>query len=227
MLTIYRRHKKVCPHRTEGRKYRRCRCPIWVDGFLGSREVRQSLRLRDWEKAQSLIREWEAEGEETTQNPSGPVTIQAACDQFLQDAEARGLREPTLYKYRLLFRHLQEFAQDNGLRFIAECDLERLRKFRSQWPNRNLSALKKLECLRAFFRFVHESGWIPVNPARKIKNPKIGSHATMPFDSEEIIKILAACERYTDAYGRTGQANARRLHALVLLLRLAGATWSG
>ena len=38
MLTIYRRHLKNCDHCTEGRKYRRCHCPIWVDGFLGVQE---------------------------------------------------------------------------------------------------------------------------------------------------------------------------------------------
>jgi len=31
------------------------------------------------------------------------VTIGHACEEFERDAEARGLREPTLYKYRLLF----------------------------------------------------------------------------------------------------------------------------
>ena len=222
MLTIYRRHKKVCPHRAEGRKYRRCRCPIWVDGFLGSREVRQSLRLRDWEKAQSLIREWEAEGEETTQNPSGPVTIQAACDQFLQDAHARDLRELTIYKYRLLFRQLQQFASEQGLRFIREFDVETLRRFRNTWGVRNLTALKKLEYLRAFLRFAQENEWIQANPARKIKNPKVTHRPTMPFTREEMIRILAACERYPDGQGRTGQANAERLRALVLLLRYSG-----
>ena len=62
MLTIYRRHLKTCDHKSDGRKYRRCRCPIWVDGFLGDVEIRKSLELRDWEKAQATIREWEAEG---------------------------------------------------------------------------------------------------------------------------------------------------------------------
>jgi hypothetical protein len=33
MLTIFRRHKKSCEHRQEGRSYRRCRCPISVEGW--------------------------------------------------------------------------------------------------------------------------------------------------------------------------------------------------
>ena len=52
MLTAYRRPRKNCSHRDEGRKYRRCRCPIWVDGFLNGDEIRESLKLRDWKRAQ-------------------------------------------------------------------------------------------------------------------------------------------------------------------------------
>jgi integrase len=37
-----------------------------------------------------------------------------------------------------------------------------------------------------------------------------------------MMRILTACEQYPDNYGRTGQANAQRLRALVLLLRYSG-----
>ncbi|MGB9105033.1 MAG: tyrosine-type recombinase/integrase, partial [Terriglobales bacterium] len=36
------------------------------------------------------------------------------------------------------------------------------------------------------------------------------------------VRILAGCDSYTDNYGRAGQENARRLRALVLLLRYSG-----
>src|ERR1039458_10839693 len=90
MLTIYRRHVKSCGHRAEGRKYRRCRCPIWVDGFLNGVEMRESLELRDWEKAQQRIRDWEAEGQPVPEPPEA-VSIKQACADFKSDAEARRL----------------------------------------------------------------------------------------------------------------------------------------
>jgi len=214
MLTIYRRHLKSCAHRADGRGYRRCKCTIWVDGTIGQREIRESLRLRDWQKAQDTIREWEAEGEITRESP--PVTIKQACDSFEADAKARDLREPTLYKYRLLFKRLLEFASDRGLRFMSELNLDRLREFRNSWPDHNLAALKKLERLRAFMRFAHDSGWVKDNCARKIKNPKVTQPPTMPLSKEEITKILSACFDYPD------RANAVRLRALVLLLRYSG-----
>jgi integrase/recombinase XerD len=222
MLTTYRRHRKSCKHRSEGRKYRRCHCSIYVDGFLGDREIRKSTGLRDWEKAQALVREWEAEGQPAPESRVEPTTIREACEAFLQDAVARNLREKTVYKYRLLFRRLEEFAQANGLRFLEELDIATLRKFRASWSDGNLAALKKLERLRSFFRFAQGSKWIADNPATEVKSPKVIARPTLPFTHEEMIRVLQSCDRYRDSYGRAGQANARRLRAFVLLLRYSG-----
>src|SRR6267142_169117 len=215
MFMNYRRHQKNCEHRGEGRGYRRCRCVIWVDGSVGGVEIRKSLQTRDWQKAQDIVRQWEAEGQRAEEAP--PITIKEACDKFMADAEARGLREPTLYKYRLLFSRLQDFAAGEGIKCLCECDLDRMRRFRGTWPNKNIAARKKLEALRAFLRFCWESDWIPSNPASKLKPPKVTDPPTMPFSREEVNQILAACNQY-----RGGRANAQRLRALVQLLRFSG-----
>ena len=214
MLTIYRRHRKGCKQRTDGRGYRRCLCPIWVDGLLNGVEIRKSLRLRDWQRAQELVRQWEAEGQRVEQPK--PLTVKEACDKFLVDAEARNLREPTLYKYRLLFRQLQNFATQCGLLCITDFDVDSVRRFRASWTNKNVAARKKLEALRAFFRFVHESGWIHTNPASRLKPPKVTDPPTSPFTRDQVKSILDACHDYSD------KANAIRLRALVLLLRYSG-----
>jgi|SRR5579864_933191 len=220
MLTIYRRHTKNCGHKSEGRKYRRCRCPIWVDGFLNGAEMRESLGLKDWEKAQDKIRKWEAEGTAVTQ--PAVVSLELAFDSFLSDAEARGLRESTLKKYRGLFKQMKAFSSREGVLFIKQWDVEILRKFRHSWCDKGISALKKLERVRAFFRFSYESDWIAENPATKLKNPEVKQPPTLPFGRDEIKKILVACDKYTDCYGRTGRGNGEQIRALVLLLRYAG-----
>lgn len=222
MLTIYRRHRKKCPHRVEGRSYRRCQCPIWVDGFLAGQEIRKSLGFRDWTRAQDLVRGWEADGKASNDLKPEPVTVKSACDEFIADAEARGLREPTLYKYRLLFRQLQEFAANDGIKYICESDLDRLRRFRATWRNKNIAARKKLEALRTFFKFCCDSGWIPSNPAVKIKPPKTSDPPTMPFSREEVDRVMAACQHYQSGRGHAGPINAQRLRAMVLLLRFSG-----
>ena len=217
MLTIYRRHRKACKHRSLGRKHRHCHCPIWVDGVLAGIEVRESLKIRDWQRAQEIVRGWEIEGHPTSrQEQPQPLTFKEACDKFIVDAEARELREPTLYKYRLLFRQLQQFAKDRGLKFLIESNVDLLRQFRASWPNRNVAARKKLENLRGFYRFAHDSGWISNNPAAKLKPPKISGRPTMPFVREEVNHLLTACNVYPD------KLNAVRLRALVQLLRYSG-----
>jgi integrase/recombinase XerD len=97
----------------------------------------------------------------------------------------------------------------------AICDYPR-RVAGASWPNQNVSACKKLECLKAFFRFAHESGWIANNPAAKLKAPKIIERQTMPFTKEEVALIFTACTRYPD------RLNAVRLRAMVLMLRYSG-----
>ena len=175
------------------------------------------MKLRDWTKAQQRVSDWEAKGSREEEDDSeGPVTVAHACAEFLRDARARGLRRPTLYKYRLLLRRLRDFSEQRGLRYIAELDLGHVRAFRAAWPDHNLAALKKLERLRAFLRFCVDSGWIADNAAGKLKNPKITEPPTLPLGREEVANIITACGDYPD------RANSVRLRALVLLLRFSG-----
>lgn len=222
MLTAYRRHRKDCAHRNEGRKYRRCRCPIWADGFVGQQEIRRSLGTRDWDEAQKTVREWEAARAMPVQQDEQPITVAQANAEFIADAEARNLKDKTVYKYRLLFRQLTEFAKSQGFRFLKELDQAALRKFRGSWKDQNLAAQKKLERLRSFFRFSLQNGWISVNPASEIKSPKVTTRPTLPFTRDEMMGILTAIAEWIEECQTPGRANARRLRALVLLLRYSG-----
>jgi integrase/recombinase XerD len=213
MLTIFRRHQKNCEHREAGRKYRRCRCPIWVDGFLNGVEIRKSLELRDWEKAQLTIREWEAVGTDTGQRQQS-VPIEQACEQFLADAEARRLRESTLKKYRVLLNQLRAFAGDRGCRFMEQLDLQPLRQFRESWHDGGVSARKKLERLHAFYRFAHDNGWVKENFAKRLRPPQVHEPPTLPFTRDEMVDILAACDMYS--------GDGRRLRAFVVFMRYSG-----
>ncbi len=219
MLTIYRRHLKSCEHRNKGRGYRRCKCPVWADGFLKQDgELRQSLGTRDWYKALDTIREWEERGTRQEKQPEkAPLTIREACEKFLAEAHSRQLAEATLYKYRLLFRQIQSFAAGHGLRFLAELDdLETVRSFRATWTENNLTHRNKLERLRTFLRFCVEAEWITKNRALQLKAPKVTDPPTLPLTRDEIAQILAACHEYPD------RLNAARLNPLLLLLRYSG-----
>jgi len=194
---------------------------------LGTSRVRQSLDTGDWTRAERKRAEieasWQERGSLALPSAREPVLIETACDDFLQNARARGLKEDsTVYKYQLLFEQIKAFARDNGLRFVCELDLPSLRKFRATWENENFSAQKKLESLRTFFRFAQANGWIADNAAAKLERQKTRPPQVLPFTREEWLSTLAACDVYGDNYGRTGQENGRRLRALVLLLRYSG-----
>jgi integrase/recombinase XerD len=218
MLTIYRRHRTRCKHRAKGRTHRHCQCPIWVDGYLSGEEIRESLKMRDWQRAQELIREWEIE-DHRSQRLETRVTIADAMKKYIADAEARKLNEATLYKYRLLFRKLITFSESFHLQFLDQLNLDALATFRASWTEGPRTSLKKLERLRAFMRFAEKREWIKRNPAIDLKAPKIPNRPTLPFTQEEMIRILAALGPYGQS---AGIRNAQRLRAFVLLLRYSG-----
>jgi site-specific recombinase XerD len=185
-------------------------------------EIRESLKTRNWDEATELARIRETTPPDAPEKADEPIRLTAAAAEFQADLNRRGLVSATTRKYDLLFRQIQAFADAKGLRYLKELDLVAMREFCATWTQGNNTALKKLERLRAFFRFAVESKWVTDNPASKIKNPKVKQNPTMPFSQEEVTNILAACDQYPDSYGRTGQWNGRRLRALVLLLRYSG-----
>ena len=224
MLTIFRRHHKDCEHRGEGRKYRRCRCQIWVNGKLGEQRLLKSLGTRDWTQALEISRQRELDRRETlTKNTEPePITVALATEEFLADARARELNERTIYKYKFLFKQLSAFCDSEGVRSLRQLDVRLLRKIRTSWKDRNLAALKKIERLRAFYRFAVSNKWVESNLAKELKNPLTENRQTLPYSSDEIFRILAAAEARIAECQAHGRDNARRLKALILLLRYSG-----
>jgi len=221
MLYTYRRHRKYCSHLRDGRKCLRCDCPVWVDGRLNGERVHRSLGTSDWQKALQIVRDWEAEGTSAVSPPKAePLTTEQAWSRFLTDLEVRKLHPSTIRKYRLVEKQMNHFAQAKGLRFLKEIDTDALDEFRGTWKDAALSASKKLERLRAFFRFAQKRKWSSENPATDLRAPKITARPTLPFTAEEMLRLLAAIDKYRLS-GR-GAANAMRIRGLVLLLRYSG-----
>jgi integrase len=171
--------------------------------------IREPTHLRDWTRAEVIARRREVEG---NLRQTKRATLTEWKKSFLQDAESqsgRNLNPETLRKYKLLFRQLDDFAADRGLRFVNELDLSALTEFRSRWKDAPLSALKKLERLRSVLKFAHARKWISENPAVHLKGPKVPHNPTLPFTEDEMKKILAA-------------ATEPRVRAFILVMRYAG-----
>ena len=220
MLMIYRRHGPSCPHKE--RRWRRCLCPIWVEGSLGGVSMRRSMGTRDWEVAQAKVRKWE---DEQRASELGTVTLERAIELFLLDAQARKLSDATIQKYNQIFKHLRVFATTQNIRSIRQLDLQALRAFRVSWQCSSITSLKRLQHVRAFFRFLVSNGWIAENPASKLRPPTVRNTPTLPLTKDEVGSIVAACEIQGEKCRGpvyTKSENVHRLRAFVLALRYTG-----
>jgi integrase/recombinase XerD len=195
------------------RTYKKCGCPIWVQGTLRGRWIKKSLDLRNWEAAQKLVRDWEI-----GDGGSEDISVRTACESFVKDCQARRLSTASLDKYKLLTEDLKGRF---GKRAIRSLGLPELRQYRESWSMAPISARKKLERLRTFFRFCMESGWVRENPAKLIKAPQTRSKPTLPFTDSEIEKVLWATEVYPNK-GIYKEESGRRVRAFIDLLRYSG-----
>ena len=210
MLNLWRRHLTSCPH--QSRNYKKCGCPIWVQGTLHGKWMKKSLDLRNWESAQKLVRDWES-GHATE-----VTSVAKACDAFIRDCEARELSDASVGKYKLLTEELKKHFEG---RSVAALTVDEVRRYRETWKIAPISARKKLERLRTFFRFCIENQWMHANPAKAIKPPIAHHRPTLPVTNEDFEKILWACDLFP-ANGIYGEGNRTRIKAFVLTLRYSG-----
>jgi integrase/recombinase XerD len=150
----------------------------------------------------SVTRQWELEGEPPKVGER--TTIETWKEAFLADAKSpsgRNLGTETYRKYVLLFKQLEAFALNKGLRYVDQMDLSRLSAFRAGWKDAPLSASKKLERLRNAMKFAVRRKWVKENSAEELDSPKVKPVPTLPFSDKEMEAILkAATEPRTSAF---------------------------
>jgi integrase len=101
---------------------------------------------------------------------------------------------------------------------MGDAGVEDLDDFRSTRKLAPTTSAKELTILRLFLSFCLERKWITENPAKKIKPPRnIKPKEVVPYEPNEIIRMLAACDGIgNSAYERL------RARALLLLMRFTG-----
>jgi integrase/recombinase XerD len=208
MLTIYRRHLGKC---TKHKRVASCSCPVWVQGILHGAKVRKSLGIRNWEDAQGLVREWESRSLDS-------VPVSQAFDRYLADCVARGLRLETMRKYQLLGR---EVVERFGNRPVDAIGIDALSEYRETWKVGPITSRKKVERLRAFFKFCIERKWCQENPALALKHPRSVQIPTLPVLEEDIGKLIEVCGRFPTG-GIYGEKTGMRIKAFIMVLRYAG-----
>jgi len=85
-----------------------------------------------------------------------------------------------------------------GLRPVDGVSVDELSEYRASWGMALHSAHKKIERMRAFFRFCVDRGWIAENPAALVKVPRYLKAPTLPFTEEEMAGVLAAVRKHPD-----------------------------
>lgn len=219
MLQIYRRHLKSCSHTS--RSYRRCPCPIWVQGTLGGETIRRAMDVTSIEAASNLVAQWNAAGAIGAVKQE-PARIDDAVAKYLDDARARHLAEATITKLTTIFeKQFLAWTQDEGLRYLKELTPARLTAWRSTWKDQALAASKKYQRVVGFFYFCMRMKWIVENPMKSLHPPKVKQDPTLPFTPEEVNAIVSACDRFP-LKGVYGDGNRKRLRAMTLLLRYSG-----
>jgi len=141
MLTIFRRHRTGCPHKS--RRYRRCSCVIWIEGSIGEERVqRRSLNLTSWEAAEDYVRESNRTGK-LGGTTFRHVPISEAVELYLSDVRAR-VRASTVRLHRVLLQdQLLRWCESQGFRYLKQLDVKAIIEFRAGWTCAPMTALKK------------------------------------------------------------------------------------
>lgn len=221
-LKLWRRHLASCA--AHSRTDTSCSCPVWVDGRIEGKRIRHSLGTSNWERAERKI-------ERMLDPESAPrqYKVSSATEHYLEDCEIRGLAQSTIRSYRDTLDNFRKFCAHEAYPHISTLTLEALTSFRTSRRGRDKQSAarpstlrKEIECLRAFFAFCVDRGWVSVNVAKRLKPPKESGPATLPYEPAEIESILSACARMGNREHR-GMLTARaRMRAFVLLLLYSG-----
>lgn len=218
MLQPYRRHLKSCPHRSKGQSFTLCQCPIWAYGEVNGRPFRQSLHTTEGARAEKIMQMIEAGRDPIylqTATP-GQRTIAAAIAAYLDACRQRNIRESTIELYERTLNYLDGAVP---LEMADEIFLNAHRRKRPICPS---SWRKELQIIRIFFKWCLDRKWITENPTRAMEIPRAEELTTLPFASEEVRALLAACDQIASANPAETPWIRKRARAIVLVLLYSG-----
>ncbi len=230
MLAVYSRHYPPCP--SSDLNYKRCHCPKWINGVLGSDGpfIRRSAKSRSWEKAEDFKRKLEEEYEakekgleEASRPEPAPVTVKEAVARFLSSKRNENLADSTLDKLTTIFeKQFLGWTTSAGFTHITEITTADLEGFRDTWTDGPLAKKKKQERLVGFFYYCLRLGRIKSNPAVLLGRIRADGPPTDYFPAHEFDKIMDATYIYQPRGWVECRNQATRLRILTWLMR-----WSG
>ena len=218
-ITIFVRHSAACKYRDD-ETWKRCNCRKWLRYSHGGKQHRQKAGTRSWAEAETVKRDLE---DQLSGRPPEPGKVQTrtladAIASFLADKKTQGVISHVSGQYKLELSRLQKFVEDRGVFTVAGLTLEVLLAYRATWevpyPSSTTRAFVQKR-LKNFLRFCYDLKWLDRVP--RMSPIKVDEPPTMPLTPQEFEQLLAAIPRVV-----TGEAEAARIRALMLLMR-----WSG
>jgi hypothetical protein len=202
VLSPYRRHTRLCKRfsKPNPQEFTRCNCPVWCYGVIEGKEVRKSMKMRDWKRALETTERW---------NKSLPdavpiVTVKDAVDAFIRHRKMRNMTDSTIASHRKTFVHLVDLCGSKPITSVTLDMLTRLQEFPIFTPNRKGSKPraiqpstlnKELKSLRALFAFAAKRKWCEKNVATDLEAAEEDGLPTLPFENNEVSSILEGCDR--------------------------------
>jgi integrase len=232
-LKMFRIHTAACQKRNQvsrwDRTYKKCRCPIHVEGTLRiDGFVRACTKETIWDRGKAIADNWEERGTVNAPPPpdpaadpaAGQVSVDSARAEFVEHyVKANRLAAATGRKYATILKQLGAFCAEKGIRFVSELKLGELQNFQATWATGARAGAKKLENLRCFIQFCVDQEWLPENPCRKMhaRTPRVDQKE--PFTDEEVERILVAARQYPTVRGAT---EGPKVEAFILLMLYSG-----
>ena len=238
VITIFVRHSADCKY--AGDEFcKRCDCPKHLRWSHERKQHRVSAYARSWAEAERKKRELEDRfaGRAPAQADQSRVTIEDACKRFMQAKKNAGLEAPSLQKLQKVVDRIAMFCAASGLIFLDEVDLTHVTAWDwSQYFKTTHSLRANQNRVRAFFRYFHDAGIMPRNPAVAWKRIKGKMEQVRGFTPEEFDRILVSIPDLERRIVRSAKEQRRkregtlkatpllqqRLRALVLLMRYSG-----
>lgn len=118
--------------------------------------------------------------------------IQEKITKYLEMRRQQGISENTLLAYERDLRRMAEYLErvDSKDSLMIELELQDYLRKMEQEQKRPATVARAVASIKAFFRYLYQSGEMNVNPAMQIKAPKIEKTEPYILTPEETVRLL-------------------------------------
>lgn len=247
---VWVRHTKRCKMKKNGRYFRGCGCPLWLETMCEQTDgqIQLSANTRDWVTADRLARDLESgAGKSAITEKTAIPSLRDAIGQFVDyKTNNKTAKVANPAPYRMILTRMADWLALRDVTQLADIKTWHLCDWRGTWkyktirandgPNKGKELLtatwdKHTINVRAFFDWCVGRDYLIKSPAASedFDLPTLGREQKPPFTVAEMKAILAAIDklplvtRGKNAYSAEHQARrTQMLRALILLMR-----WSG